>query len=220
MTETITFNVGGHKYEVSKNLFELNHPNSMLAKSASDQWHEDPETEIFIERDGALFAFVLSYIRDQKVNLPLTVSKKALLDELAYYGIDVGNVEDIGVGNVEDIDDGKARGVLAANSLISLVQLMKSVAEEYEQKSESLATESVCASVAAYLIRKYLQYPTTSFTRRINFDNFPRYNELVKVPLDKRLELCNLHLNKAGLNLEIVLSNYLEYYKVDVIRTE
>jgi hypothetical protein len=205
MTETITFNVGGHKYEVSKNLFELNYPNSMLAKSASDQWHEDPESEIFIERDGALFAFVLSYIRDQKVSLPLTVSKKALLDELAYYGIDVGNEE--------DIDDGKARGVLAANSLLFSAELMQSVAYEAEKH----VTESVCASVAAHIIRKYLQYPETWFTGAISSHNFPRYGDLVKVPLDKRLELCNLYLNKAGLNLVLFDSGC---YKVEVIRTE
>ncbi len=104
MTETITFNVGGHKYEVSKSLFELQYPYSMLAKSASDQWHEDPESEIFIELDGSLFAYaLLSLIRDQKVTLPLSVSKKAFLDELRYYGVEVGN---------------KAQGVLHSTAVL------------------------------------------------------------------------------------------------------
>jgi hypothetical protein len=35
-TEIVTFNVGGTRYEVSRSLLDL-HPNTMLAKSASEQ---------------------------------------------------------------------------------------------------------------------------------------------------------------------------------------
>jgi hypothetical protein len=59
----------------------------MLAKSASDQWQEDPESEIFIERDGARFRFVMDYLRDGNVTLPITETKEAFVAELEYYNI-------------------------------------------------------------------------------------------------------------------------------------
>ena len=71
------FNVGGVRYEVSQSLLDAN-PNTMLAKSASKQWNEDPDADIFIERDGARFGLVLDYIRDGRVSLPVTLSKDAL----------------------------------------------------------------------------------------------------------------------------------------------
>ena len=60
----------------------------MLTKIASDQWQEDPESVIFIERDGSTFRYVLKYLRDGKVKLPLTETKSDLIKELAYYNID------------------------------------------------------------------------------------------------------------------------------------
>lgn len=87
MTDTALFNIGGHRCVVSRSLLSQ-FPNSMLAASASKQWQEDPETEIFIERDGQLFRFVLRYMRDGKVTLPVTEPKEALISELEYYGID------------------------------------------------------------------------------------------------------------------------------------
>ena len=87
MTEIVKFNVGGHRYEVSRSMLSL-HPQTMLAKSASEQWQTDPEKEIFIDRDGATFGHVLNYLRDGKVSLPITIRKETLLSELEYYGVD------------------------------------------------------------------------------------------------------------------------------------
>lgn len=86
-TETVKFNVGGQRYELSRSFLSL-HPNTMLAKAASDQWQKDPTKEIFIDRDGQLFLFVLSYLRDGEVALPNTVRKVTLLKELVYFGVD------------------------------------------------------------------------------------------------------------------------------------
>ena len=88
MTGIAKFNIGGQRYEVSRSLLESN-PDTMLAKSASDQWQEDPESEIFIERDGQRFRFVLDYLRDGKVCLPSTETKDAFMAELEYYNINV-----------------------------------------------------------------------------------------------------------------------------------
>merc|ERR1719162_1261229 len=96
MTEVAKFNVGGHPYQVSRSFLAL-HPQTIFAISASNQWHEDYDSEIFIDRDGETFRHVLTYLRDGKVTLPLTAAKEALLSELEYYGVegvDEKNVND------------------------------------------------------------------------------------------------------------------------------
>ena len=45
--KTIKFDVGGQKHRVSKSLFDK-YPESMLARSVSEQWLQDPSEEIFI----------------------------------------------------------------------------------------------------------------------------------------------------------------------------
>eukprot|EP00554_Chaetoceros_debilis_P010713 CAMPEP_0194110624 /NCGR_PEP_ID=MMETSP0150-20130528/9830_1 /TAXON_ID=122233 /ORGANISM="Chaetoceros debilis, Strain MM31A-1" /LENGTH=187 /DNA_ID=CAMNT_0038799853 /DNA_START=556 /DNA_END=1116 /DNA_ORIENTATION=+ len=88
MTEAIKFNIGGQRYDVSRSLLDK-HPESMLARSASAQWQEDPEAEIFIERDGFRFRYILDYLRDDKLALPGTESRETIISELEYYGVKV-----------------------------------------------------------------------------------------------------------------------------------
>ena len=136
MAQTVKFNVGGQKYEVSRSLLAM-HTNTMLAKSVSNQWQEDPESEIFMERDGTLFRYVLSYLRDGKVHLPFTVSKQALIDELSYYG-----VEGVGEVNISD----KIQGTMAAKAFHEASYAMKKAQEHLE-----------CASVAIDFIKLYME---------------------------------------------------------------
>ena len=85
---TVTFNVGGTKYEISQTLL-LIHPYSLLSEEADKQRRKDkPEDPIFIDRDGGRFKYVLDWMRDNQVVIPVTVSKKALLNELRYFGFD------------------------------------------------------------------------------------------------------------------------------------
>ena len=74
MTEVVKFNVGGKQYQVSRSLLAL-HSQTMLAKSVSKQWQKDPESEIFIKRDGEMFRHVLNYLRNGKAKLHLTSTK-------------------------------------------------------------------------------------------------------------------------------------------------
>ncbi len=136
---------------------------------------------------------LLSVMDDQKVSLPIAESKKALLNELTYYGIEVGNEE--------DIDDGKCQGVLATNSLIDSAQLMETCAKEFENYGKECVANGVCAFLVAYIIIKHVSIHKPSFELFINKNNFPRYNDLRELPKGQQLELCNLHLNKAGLQL-------------------
>mmetsp|Transcript_267 Transcript_267/g.440 ORF Transcript_267/g.440 Transcript_267/m.440 type:complete len:198 (+) Transcript_267:191-784(+) len=83
---TILFNIGGHPYRVSKSLLE-SQPNSMLTRIASKEWHTD-ESEIFIDRNGSRFQYVLDYLRDGRVILPVSECKETVVYELEYYNID------------------------------------------------------------------------------------------------------------------------------------
>lgn len=83
----VKFNVGGMRYDVAHSLLDA-HPESMLARIASEEWEQDEQSEIFIERDGARFKYCLDVLRDGKVSLPPTVSKSAILEDLIYYGVD------------------------------------------------------------------------------------------------------------------------------------
>ena len=84
-TETVKFDVGGTKYRVSRSLIEQ-YPESVLARMVSDTWQDDPEKELFVERDGLRFRCVLDYMRDKKVHVPVGVSKAAVLQDLEYFG--------------------------------------------------------------------------------------------------------------------------------------
>ena len=70
----VNFNVGGTRYEVARSLIEM-HPDTMLARMVSEQWQADPSKEVFIERNGSRFEYVLDYLRDGKVSLPFSVCK-------------------------------------------------------------------------------------------------------------------------------------------------
>jgi BTB/POZ domain len=84
---TVQLNVGGTKYTVSKALIEQ-YPTTMLARLVSDTWQIDPAQEIFIDRDGDTFRYVLGYMRDLKVHLLKQASKDAVRLELAYFGFE------------------------------------------------------------------------------------------------------------------------------------
>ncbi len=61
-TNTIKFNVGGKHFEVSRDLME-EHSETMLGKLVSEAWQQDPEEQVFIDRNGDTFAYVLDYLR-------------------------------------------------------------------------------------------------------------------------------------------------------------
>lgn len=182
MVETVNFDVGGKKYRVSKSQIDL-HPNTMIAKLVSDQWHQDAENEIFIDRDGTLFQFVLNYLRDGKVYLPITVSKAALMEELRYFGF-----EDVDESSVDDNDS---------------YHVMEKVFKEAYIES----IDGDCSYVAAYLIEQYLKTGchSTEFRGTICNDENGRklFNRVERIPnTQESLEKINEVLNKAGLTMQ------------------
>ena len=101
---TIRLNVSGTKYEVERSLLEQ-YPDTMLARLVSSRWnniHEEKAKdieEIFIGRDGARFSYILDYMRDHKVFLPASISKKAIMLDFKYFGF-----EDLPDDSIDSID--------------------------------------------------------------------------------------------------------------------
>jgi len=95
--DVIKYNVGGIKYQVARSLIRM-YPKSLLAKTAFSPWNkdEDHDKEIYIERDGDRFRYVLDYLRDGLVFIPATVAKEAVMLDLNYYGLDYN--DDVVIG--------------------------------------------------------------------------------------------------------------------------
>jgi len=97
LNETVKFNVGGKRFEVPKDLIMKDLDDStdngesdnrtMLAKLVSDTWLQNPESEVYIGRDGDRFTYVLDYLRHGEVVLPNIISIDSFLKDLDYYGI-------------------------------------------------------------------------------------------------------------------------------------
>jgi hypothetical protein len=100
--QLVTFNVGGTIYQVSRTLLD-SHPDTMLARIASDTWNTGNGKAIFIERNGTRFECVLDYLRDGSVTVPFSVSKEALKTDLDYYGVRFKASHIRGLGSLGDL---------------------------------------------------------------------------------------------------------------------
>jgi hypothetical protein len=85
-TGTVTFDVGGKLFKVSRNLIEQ-FSDTMLGKIVSETWQRDSGATVFIDRDGDIFAHVLNYLRYGSIALPITISRSMFDREMDYYGI-------------------------------------------------------------------------------------------------------------------------------------
>ena len=85
-SETVRFNVGGRHFEVSRSTLDL-YPTTVLAKAVSKNWK--PSAVYYVDRNGDRFQYVLDWMRDGEVHLPVTESRQAIAKEFQYYGIDV-----------------------------------------------------------------------------------------------------------------------------------
>ena len=134
----INFNIGGKRYEVSRSLFD-SQSDTMLAKIASKQWQEDPESEIFIDRDGTIFRYVLNYLRDGEVKLPISERKDALIKELEFYNVDY---------DADKIDDSKEQTV-------KLIPTYQNFIRNLKDQSESAHCTYLTNCVAIYCVEQF-----------------------------------------------------------------
>ena len=85
----VRLNVGGTRYEVSRDTL-TRYEGSMLTSLLSGKWKEGEggENEIFIDRDGRRFGYILDYLRSNRVYLPDLSDQSALKDEFEFFGIE------------------------------------------------------------------------------------------------------------------------------------
>jgi hypothetical protein len=199
MDKTVKFNIGGRPYTVTRSLLDL-YPNTMLARSASKHWQEDSETEIFIERDGSIFRFVLNYMRDGKVNLPITESREAVIDELEYYGIEV--LDDC---NINDADFQKATCI---KSFRDAVRDLEQLCEEHERCIINAELELRCTKYALDVLQNYMLQGETK-EREISFnfvgqDQRENVSSLLKMNRHKEIrDMVNSRLKFVGLKIAV-----------------
>jgi BTB/POZ domain len=113
----VTFDVGGTTYRVSRSTIE-SFPESMLARLVSETWNEQgDDTPIFIDRSGSRFEYVLDYLRDGTVDVPISMSKRALLNDFDYYGIQVDPKKILGTGTWSGLADTNRNTVEDADCL-------------------------------------------------------------------------------------------------------
>jgi hypothetical protein len=186
--DLVVFNIGGQKYEVSRSLLDM-HSDSMLARSASKEWNSDNTGEIFMERNGTRFEFVLDYLRDRKVSLPPTVSKVALLDDLEYFGIQ--NIDEA------SIDEVSHTGLHFSSSSMYL-----------HRELETMQFNEDCSAVARACIQHFLTMSPAPKRFSFSMENSP-YPPSSQCDAAIRLgnvvhHQCNSYLEKFGLCLESV----------------
>ena len=198
MTDTVQFNIGGTPYKVSRSLIE-SHPDSMLAKSVSEQWLEDPEAEVFIDRDGICFRFVLNYMRDGKVVLPVTESKESVLAELQYYGIE---------SNETDVSDTNARLSISLESFTEYLHELVNL--EKQQSIEQMCTEGAIAILRMYLRTSFSKGRQTTYTDISKSKEPEAFQNMSKLCTLNRTEVLN-HINKRlhPVGLNVIALNHL-----------
>jgi BTB/POZ domain len=187
---TVCLDVGGIKYKVSRTLIEM-YPNTMLGRLVSDTWLQDPTREIFIDRDGDRFRYVLDYMRDGKACLPMSISRPSLVQELDFFGFE--NVPS------EAINEGYSN-FAAATRIKELVERHDSDAKARNTQVSQIGIEQAYALLA---IECFKHYATTG-----RFDTFPflmqghetlRQLEHIYQGQQVDVDCFNRHLSKLGL---------------------
>ena len=192
-TQTVTFNVGGEKFQVARSLLDF-YPDSVLAKSISERWKQpdqDAKEEIFFDRCPQLFRQVLEYLRNKKVHLPITMAKKAILCELEYYC--VNDVEE------EAIDDSLTRGIQLLQSMKDFATHMQDfdgevsrLENEREQRQESVNA----IKAAKALLNRFRSDP-------INQSSIYWENLIKDCPLTDSMQIkINEYLTRVGLKVK------------------
>ena len=184
----VKFIVGGKSFEVERSLLDQ-YPNSLLGHECATIDKDDPENGIIFDRDPVYFTHVLSFMTEgSKMELPTSVCKTTLREELEFYNIDYSTSEAF----FEDCES-------AAASLIRGAECMQRIADFIGKKGNESIFKGQCMLLAQACIQEYEKksFQGKKFELKISPDNFPCLKEN---PDNARVE-CNLHLKRVGLEI-------------------
>ena len=202
MAETVHFNVGGTKYEVARSLIQR-YPNTMLARMISEEWQNsngNNTNELFIERDGDRFRYVLDYLRDGKIILPINIPKSSMMEELQYYGIE--NV------NENSLNE-------SAANVFQMEQIMRNLTTEQHELTLVMSTffrQYRVARVASMCAKYFKQEFQNSQGGKYSITIKPEKMFFTGVCVHD-LEDLNVHLKRFGLRATELSGNQL-YFQV------
>lgn len=158
------FNVGGIIHEVPISTIER-YPNTMLARMVSSTWQKDPEKEIFVDRNGLRFQYIVDYMRDGAVDIPTSVSRAAMQKDFEYFGF-------------ENISLESGPGIIGAYQQIYLFEekctydsIALLVVKSYASKlnagaAASMGATEVCLDPDHHLLHRRM--PETLYVDRLN----------------------------------------------------
>ena len=200
----VKLNIGGTLYEVSRSLIN-SFSDSMLCSIVSNKWKEGSEEQIFIERDGHRFRYVLDYMRDGNVNLPRGECTKSLFTELDYFGI--------------EYDSNK----ISSNDSLNLFEVTRSYRaylEKFENMKYAHARSHIEILITIDIINKALEkvdLRSTNIEFKIQYEEDSEFTEsnlickflLYGLPDKKSCEHIFTRINGHILDLGLKIDSYV-----------
>jgi len=216
--ETVKLNVGGKRYETS---WAVISSVEKLSALAYERWVEDPEDEIFVDRDGIRFRYCLDYFRDGKVVIPRSETRESILNDLKYFG--VASPDTDAIQYAEDFDDGSEEKKLPftdTQATHDLTQAMNCIFDNFEEldneierRSSKQASLVFVQAVVAHLLNP-AEGPSFAATRTLIISSSNKfYNQARKVydqmtsakaPSPSKADLIKDFYIYAGLKLESI----------------
>ena len=184
-TKTVCFSVGGILFTVSISLID-SYPDTMLAKLISGKWKEQPSGEIFVDRDGSRFSFVLDYMRDQKVYLPPLITRESFMNELRYFGF-------------HDVPD---EAIASPNSIHEATKSRLSIKQDHDKALKELnAGITKLEKERCYLMMAYLCFESYCQKGRFLAQSFDKNHESYRSANHFDKVAFNANAQKFGLKL-------------------
>jgi hypothetical protein len=144
MSKNITFNVGGTKFEISKDLIQK-YPNSELSSLSLSS-----RREIFIDHNPLAFGVILDYLRYGKLFVPNNVAKEVIELQLREFRIPYDEIAGFGTKNEDD-------------NLPCYEAAISEFAVPYRGYQDSLKDTAINTAIKRYLIFLKLMSCKTKF---------------------------------------------------------
>jgi hypothetical protein len=180
-------------YKVSRSLIEM-YPDTMLARLISEEWRGDVIQEVFIDRDGTRFQYVLDYMRDQKVHLAMNVSKDSILMELEYFGF--ANVDG------DSIDNRKLNNRQALENILQVRNQFLERLTTIEKNLQEVKVTWVATKIASMVYDAQLNSKSSSPSKTVVIQQ----EDLLPIPYT--LSEMNRDSDSIKSALTVVLSDY------------